>query len=357
MIAAPIIKKKIKIAVVAGILAVFLIFTAILGAMVTILGGILGSTTENNEGSAGTGKYKNLCPAVLSYENEVTQVAAQYGMSQYVALLLAQMQQESSGQGLDPMQSSESGYNTLYARYDSNGNKLPNTITDPHYSIECGVQELREALKLAGAKGPADITGIELALQIYNYGTGFYYGRSDGKWSGSKTWTQALADSYHSATGEGDPLYVQHVMQYYSADGSASGGITGGDAQKLIEVTNTIKGTTHYVLGGETPGQALDCSSYVCWAYTKAGIKNMPRVTAQGIYDNYCSPISKSQAKAGDIIFFKATYDCGETITHVGIYLGNGKMMHCSSSADAIVEGDCTTFYWTTHFYAFGRVK
>lgn len=352
MIAAPLIKKKIKIAVVAGILATVLIFTAILGAMVTILGGILGSTTENNEGSAGTGKYKNLCQAVLSYENEVTQVAAQYGMSQYVALLLAQMQQESSGQGLDPMQASEGPYNKNYSHQ-------PNGITDPHYSIECGVQELRDCLKAAGATGPADLAGIKLALQGYNFGNGYI---DWAKQRGGYTEANAIEFSNMMAQKEGwssygDTQYVQHVLQYYSADGSASGGMTGGDAQKLIEVTNTIKGTTHYVLGGETPGQALDCSSYVCWAFTQAGIKNMPRVTAQGIYDNYCTPISKSQAKAGDIIFFKATYDCGETITHVGIYLGNGKMMHCSSSADAIVEGDCTTSYWTTHFYAFGRVK
>ena len=59
-----------------------------------------------------------------------------------------------------------------------------------------------------------------------------------------------------------------------------------------------------YSFGANGPSN-FDCSSFVCWTYTHSRIKNMPRTTAWGIYKNYCNPISKDEAKAGDIIFFK----------------------------------------------------
>ena len=75
-----------------------------------------------------------------------------------------------------------------------------------------------------------------------------------------------------------------------------------------------------YVFGANGPSN-FDCSSFVCWTYTHSGIKNMPRTTAWGIYKNYCNPVSPSEAKAGDIIFFKGTYNSGSPISHVGIYI------------------------------------
>ncbi len=54
----------------------------------------------------------------------------------------------------------------------------------------------------------------------------------------------------------------------------------------------------------------------------------MPRTTAWRIYTDYCNPVSTGEAKAGDIIFFKNTYNSGSPISHVGIYAGNGMMIH-----------------------------
>ena len=78
--------------------------------------------------------------ACEAYRDEVSSEAAQYDMSDYVDLILAVMMQESSGQGTDPMQSSEGAYNTRYPQQ-------PNGITDPSYSISCGIQELKYALE------------------------------------------------------------------------------------------------------------------------------------------------------------------------------------------------------------------
>ena len=86
-----------------------------------------------------------------------------------------------------------------------------------------------------------------------------------------------------------------------------------------------------YVFGANGPSN-FDCSSFVCWTYTHSGIKNMPRTTAWGIYKNYCNPVSPSEAKAGDIIFFKGTYNSDSPISHVGIYVGGGYMIHVGDS-------------------------
>ena len=108
-----------------------------------------------------------------------------------------------------------------------------------------------------------------------------------------------------------------------------------------------------YVFGANGPNN-FDCSSFVCWTYTHSGIKNMPRTTAWGIYKNYCNPVSPSEAKAGDIIFFKGTYNSGSPISHVGIYVGGGYMIH---AGDPIQYARIDTPYWRDHFYGFGRPK
>lgn len=108
-----------------------------------------------------------------------------------------------------------------------------------------------------------------------------------------------------------------------------------------------------YVFGANGPNN-FDCSSFVCWSFTKSGIKNMPRTTAWGIYKNYCNPVSPSEAKAGDIIFFHSTYASHEPISHVGIYAGNGMMLH---AGDPIKYASIETKYWKDHFFGFGRVS
>lgn len=108
-----------------------------------------------------------------------------------------------------------------------------------------------------------------------------------------------------------------------------------------------------YVFGANGPAN-FDCSSFVCWSYTHSGVKNMPRTTAYRIYKDYCNPISPREAKAGDIIFFKNTYNSGSPISHVGIYAGNGMMLH---AGDPIKFVSIDTPYWREHFYGFGRIK
>ncbi|WP_195270531.1 C40 family peptidase [Eubacterium sp. 1001713B170207_170306_E7] len=107
-----------------------------------------------------------------------------------------------------------------------------------------------------------------------------------------------------------------------------------------------------YVWGGSSPSTSFDCSGFVCWVINKSGVGSIGRTTAQGIF-NYTTPIAPSEAKPGDIIFFTGTYDSGSAVSHVGIYAGNGMMIHCGNP---ISYASVNSSYWQQHFYAYGRL-
>ncbi len=107
-----------------------------------------------------------------------------------------------------------------------------------------------------------------------------------------------------------------------------------------------------YVWGGSSPSTSFDCSGFVCWVINHSGAGSVGRTTAQGIF-NYTTPIAPSEAKPGDIIFFTGTYDSGSAVSHVGIYVGNGMMIHCGNP---ISYASVNTPYWQSHFYFYGRL-
>ena len=105
-----------------------------------------------------------------------------------------------------------------------------------------------------------------------------------------------------------------------------------------------------YVWGGSNPDTSFDCSGFVSYVLTNSGLVNIGRLGAQGLY-NVCTPVSKANAQPGDLIFFVGTYDT-PGVSHVGIYVGDGVMIHCG---DPIQYTSINSSYWQQHFYAFGR--
>lgn len=85
-----------------------------------------------------------------------------------------------------------------------------------------------------------------------------------------------------------------------------------------------------YVWGGSSPDTSFDCSGYICWVYTRSGVYHLSRTTAQGIYDQ-CAIVSREEARPGDLVFFTGTYASAGAVSHVGIYVGGSRMLHCGS--------------------------
>ena len=85
-----------------------------------------------------------------------------------------------------------------------------------------------------------------------------------------------------------------------------------------------------YVWGGSSPDTSFDCSGYICWVYTRSRVYHLSRTTAQGIYDQ-CAIVSREEARPGDLVFFTGTYASAGAVSHVGIYVGGSRMLHCGS--------------------------
>ncbi len=107
-----------------------------------------------------------------------------------------------------------------------------------------------------------------------------------------------------------------------------------------------------YVWGGSSPSTSFDCSGYVSWVINQSGVGSVGRQTAQGLY-NLCTPVSSANAQPGDLIFFTGTYSSPGPVSHVGIYVGGGRFIHCG---DPISYANTGSPYWSAHLYGYGRL-
>ena len=161
----------------------------------------------------------------------------------------------------------------------------------------------------------------------------------------------------HNRTDYNPYFYFETGTGYAIGGGlpETSGGISGspamGDAsfQSMLGIAERQLGTP-YVWGGSSPG-GFDCSGFVSYVLTQSGVRNVGRTTAQGLY-NLCSRVSMSEARPGDLIFFTGTYSSSNPVTHVGIYVGNGQMIH---AGDPVKYSSINTSYWQSHYYGMGR--
>ena len=195
-------------------------------------------------------------------------------------------------------------------------------------------QEVTEGTPIGKTGNTGSSTGSHLHLEVLHNGT--YYNPIFYFCVGKNT-------LYGEGTNNGSVVIPGDVVPPSSYDDET--------VQTLINEAEKYLGMP-YTFGG-TPPRSFDCSAFVCWVFTNSGVHNLPRTTAQGIYDQ-CTPVAVSEAKAGDIIFFTGTYNAGRPVTHVGIYCGDGIMIHCG---DPIQYTSINSSYWQSHFYAFGRLS
>lgn len=104
-----------------------------------------------------------------------------------------------------------------------------------------------------------------------------------------------------------------------------------------------------YVWGGYKPSTSFDCSGFVSYVYNQCGW-DFGRLGAQALYN---ISARTNSPRPGDLVFFTGTYDT-PGVSHVGIYVGDGWMLHCG---DPIGYANLNTIYWQSHFYAYGRLS
>lgn len=205
---------------------------------------------------------------VMAYYDVVSKYADQYGIPDFVNLVLAMMMQESGGHGTDPMMCSESPFNTRYSN-------TVGAITDPEYSIDVGVQTLVFCLNNAECTEPTDIDGIKLALQDYNFGNGY------AQWAlrvhGGYTLENAnefaaMQAALHGWSSYGDTSYPEHVLRYYSVGSTTSFGLIGANGWCWPSDTTYLTDTFGYQdwRGGSHNGIDIG-ASYGSPIYAAAG--------------------------------------------------------------------------------------
>ena len=153
---------------------------------------------------------------------------------------------------------------------------------------------------------------------------------------------------------------------YLFGDGAVPGNVAGGGLSydippealedeafaRMINEAEKYLGRA-YVWGGSSPSTGFDCSGFVSWVINHSGNGwNVGRCTANGLM-GHCTRVSSSDAKPGDLIFFEKTYNTSGA-SHVGIYVGDGMMIHCGNP---IQYTSINSNYWQNHFLGFGRIS
>ena len=258
--------KALYAAIIAGGAASILVIVIVV--LIGCGAAIFGSQDESTE-------TLPLSAEVESYEPVIRKYAKQYGIPDYVLLIQAVMMQESGGRGNDPMQASECGYNTQYPR-------TPGGITDPEYSISVGIQNLADCLQTAGAESPIDLDHIQLALQGYNFGSGYItwalqkygeYSRANAIEFSMKMAEQMGWNSY------GDKQYVPHVLRYYPI-GKVFYTPEGGDAIVDVAANPIGAGTASPIMWSGAPALSAGAPTNAA-TWTAAPTPNSPAASSE----------------------------------------------------------------------------
>ena len=149
---------------------------------------------------------------------------------------------------------------------------------------------------------------------------------SSGSVTGSQLYLELVKEEVYY-----NPIFYVDPNESGFGIGSDSGGAAYDDetVQRLFDEAEKYLGMP-YVWGGSSPSTSFDCSGFVWYVFKAVGIWDIGRTTAQGLYGQ-CTAIDPSEALPGDIIFFTGTYNAGVPVTHVGIYAGDGMMIHCGN--------------------------
>lgn len=131
----------------------------------------------------------------------------------------------------------------------------------------------------------------------------------------------------------------------------SDGALAPGSADQVIANALSLQGITHYGFGKNEAPVLFDCSSFTRYVFGLVGV-NIPVGTAY--QKDVGIAVDKDQWQKGDLLFFWSSVP--GLIGHVGIYDGEGHLVHNSSSKDGVVVSDLSLKYWQDHYVSARRV-
>ena len=226
----------------------------------------------------------------------------------------------------------------------------PNTINKSQ-SIKQGVKVLWENIQAIGDKRVEESEErLKTAVQAYNFGSGFisYAQSKDHKYS------KELAISFSAIqagkigwSSYGDINYIDNVWRYLKNQ-TVPPDI--GDFEPILATILPYQGQK-YVFGGKNPSMGFDCSGIISWAYAQKGIIFPSYTVSQW---DLTTPVQLSEARPGDLVFFRGTYGSPDFISHVEFYLSDSLMYGSNSSG--VGYHDWSNEYWKKHFAGVRRL-
>lgn len=216
----------------------------------------------------------------------------------------------------------------------------------PHTKVHA-LENATTTAQVSYAETSLNTTGVVTATQLnVRTGPSTSYSIMHVLWQGNRTKVIGEAQGFYKIMlSDGRVGWVSKT--YLKLDISEA-------QQKINIVVSTAKSLlgTPYVWGGESPSEGgFDCSGFTQYVYKAAGY-SLNRVSTdqatQGVY------VSKANLQPGDLVFFSLAGD--GRISHVGIYIGDGKMIHSPKTGDVVKTTDITTSYWQTYYVTARRI-
>lgn len=292
------------------------------------------------DGTVPTGSIPKGTGGVFAWADQINEAARVHGVPAIV--IAAIMAGESGGDPSARSGAGASGLMQVMPQYHAHrAAKYGGDLSDPRVNILVGTEYLKESFDKAKRLYPgiSDHRAWEIAAAQYL-----------GDWDWERGDYAGRADMYGTDGRKYVETFNRNLRQLAPQLVGAGGGTAApGALGQAIQVAHQYLGMP-YVFGGASPTTSFDCSGLVQWSFRQAGIA-LPR-TAQQQWD---ATQRVSDPRPGDLVFFHSTYRTNDYITHVGIYLGNGQMLHAGSRGVEIT--DLSQLYWQQHFAGYGRIR